>query len=160
MSVVSAKRRPERIALRVDRGCLIPADGLSTQRLRARKYGVGDIVFAEIRKPRHPVFHRLAHQLGTILAENIEAFSSMDAHAVLKRLQWEANIGCEEVGVQVPGVGLALMRFPRSLSFESMEQGEFREVVANMCRHVSTKYWPSMTAEQIEAMADCYVEAA
>ena len=40
------KRRPERIALRIDKGCLRPADGLSQERLRARGYRVGDVVFA------------------------------------------------------------------------------------------------------------------
>lgn len=153
------KNRPERIALRVGKGSFTPADALSVQRLRARGYKNGDIVFAEIKKPRSPGFHRLAHQLGQVLTENIEALSGMDAHAVLKRLQWEAGIGCEEVGVQVPGVGLALMRFPRSLSYESMCEGEFRECISGMCRHVSMKYWPDVSPEQVERMAELWVEA-
>ncbi len=152
------KHRPERLALRIEKGCLVPADTFSTARLRARGYKRGDLVFAELKKPRSPGFHRLAHKLGMLCAENIADFNGMDAHAVLKRLQWEANIGCEEVGVMVPGVGLALMRFPRSLSYESMEQGEFRQIVAAFCQFIADKYWPSLRPAQIEHMAECYVE--
>lgn len=154
------KRRPERIALAVIKGGFAPADGISGARLRAKGYHVGDIVFAELKKPRNPGFHRLAHRIGCLVSENIDAFSGMDAHAVLKRLQWEAGVGCEEVGVQVPGVGLAVMRWPLSLSFESMEEGEFKEVIAGLCRHISAKYWPDLDPDQIEAMAESWVDAA
>lgn len=157
---MSAKRRPERIALRIVRGGFTPADDISVARLRAKGYNVGNVVFAEIKKPRSPGFHRLAHRIGCLVAENIDAFTGMDAHAVLKRLQWESGIGCEEVGVQVPGVGMASVRWPLSLSFESMEEGEFREVVTGLCRHISDKYWPSVSPEQVERMAESWVDAA
>jgi hypothetical protein len=157
---MKSKRRPERIALRVVKGGFQPADDLSASRLRLKGYAVNDLVFAEIKKPRSPGFHRLAHRLGSLIAENVEAFSGMDAHSVLKRLQWEAGIGCEEIGVNVPGVGMAMMRWPLSLSFESMEEGEFREVISGLCRHVSEKYWPSVSPEQVERMAENWVEAA
>jgi len=156
--MIHSKRRPERIALRVHKGCLVPADGISQQRLRARKYHLGDILFAEIRKPRNPKFHRLAHQLGIVLAENIGAFEGMGPHDVLKKLQREGNIGCEEVVAEIPGLGEIKIRNPVSLSFESMEEGEFRQVIGAMCAHVSAKYWPAMSAEQIEMMASVYVE--
>lgn len=156
--MIQSKRRPERIALRVHKGCLVPADGISQQRLRARNYRLNDIVFAEIRKPRNPKFHRLAHQLGTVLAENIAAFEGMGPHDVLKKLQREANIACEEVAAEIPGLGEIKIRNPVSLSFESMEEGEFRQVIGAMCAHVSAKYWPGMSPEQIELMASVYVE--
>lgn len=156
----TAKRRPERIALKVIQGGFQPADGISASRLRAKGYHINDVVFAEIKKPRNPKFHRLAHRIGTLCAENIDAFNGMNAHAVLKRLQWEANVGCEEVGVQVPGVGMAVMRWPLSLSFESLEEGSFREVVTGLCRHISNKYWPDLEPEQIEEMAESMVDAA
>lgn len=154
---VPVKRRPERHALRVVKGGLTPADSLTQSRLRQRGYRVGDVVFAEIRKPRNPRFHRLAHAFGRLVAENIDAFEGMDPHAVLKRLQWEANVGCEEMGVEVPGAGFAMIRIPRSLSFESMGQGEFHEVVRGMCRHVAQRYWPTLTPEEIEHMATVMV---
>lgn len=154
------KKKPERTMLRVIKGGLIPADEYSTNRLREKGYRVGDVVSAELRKPRNPGFHRLAHRIGSLVSENIESFQGMQAHKVLKRLQWEANIGCEEMGVNVPGVGMAMVRMPMSLAYESMEDGEFREVVAAFCNYISSRYWPSLSAEQIEQMADCMVEAA
>ena len=77
-------RRPERIALRIDKGCLRPADGLSQERLRERGYRVGDVVFAELKKPRNPGFHRLAHALGQMVAENIDDFEGMSSQPSIK----------------------------------------------------------------------------
>lgn len=154
------KRRPERIPLRVSKGALIPADSMAAARLRAKGYAMNDIVFAEIKKPRNPGFHRLAHRIGTLVAENIDVFSGMTAHNVLKRLQWEGNIACEEVVVQDADGEIRMIRWPLSMSFESMDQGEFKEVVAAFCRHIAETYWPDLDPEQIEEMADSMVDAA
>jgi hypothetical protein len=82
----------------------------------------------------------------------------MNAHTVLKRIQWEANICCEEVGVVVPGIGIAMMRFPLSLAFESMDDGERHELARGICRHISEKYWPDMSIEAIEKMAENFID--
>ena len=42
----------ERILLRVERGALVPADAHSQQRLREKGYRVGDVLAAELAKPR------------------------------------------------------------------------------------------------------------
>jgi hypothetical protein len=156
--VTAPKRRRERLALRVAKGCLTPADSATQSRMREKGYKVGDLVFAELTKPRSPGFHRLVHRIGSLCAQNIDSFSGMDAHKVLKRLQWEANIGCEEIGVQVPGVGLAMMRWPLSLGYESMEQGEFQEVARQFCRHIAATYWKGMTEDEIAEMAESMVQ--
>lgn len=153
MASVTTKRRPERIALRVAKGALVPADGLSVDRLRAKGYHIGDIVFAEIKKPRNPGFHRLAHALGKLVGENIDSFAGMAPHAVIKRLQCESGIGCEEIAYQIKGMTV-LQRIPVSLAFESMDNGEFSEVFAGMCHHLSSVYWPTATSEQIAAMIE------
>ena len=153
MICMSPKRRPERIALRVAKGCLAPADSLSEARLRAKGYAIGDIVFAEIRKPRNPAFHRLAHALGALVADNIDEFCGMDPHAVLKRLQLESGIGCESIAYKINGMAI-VQSIPLSLSFESLDEGEFREVFTGMCRHLSKAYWPSATPDEIAAMID------
>ncbi|WP_333679903.1 hypothetical protein [Dyella sp.] len=160
MSQATHKRRPERFAMRVHKGALMPADQVTVARLRNRGYHLGDLVFVEIKKPRNPRFHRLAHQLGALCVENLEAFAGMDAHAVLKRLQIEANVGCDEIALNFPGIGPCSYRVPHSLSFESMDQGEFHAVMAGLCRYISARYWPDLAPERIEAMADCMVEAA
>jgi len=154
------KRKKDKSLWRVAKGALVPFDGFTLAQVRAKGYKVGDILAAELTKPRSPGFHRLAHQLGGLLSENLDAFEGVDAHAVLKRLQIEANIGCDEVALNFPGVGPCVYRVPRSLSYASMDDGEFREVIAGMCRHVSKTYWPMCTPEQVEAMASAWVEAA
>jgi hypothetical protein len=43
---------------------------------------------------------------------------------------------------------------PRSFSFESMDQGEFYEAVKGICRYIADEYWPDMTPEQVQEMAE------
>ncbi len=157
---MSAKRRPERFALRVRKGGFDVADTLTAARLRQRSYQLGDLVFVEIRKPRNPKFHAFAHQLGVLCAENLEAFDGMDGHSVLKRLQLESGVGCDELAIRAPGLGMLMHRIPRSLSFESMDEGEFREVMRGLSRHIAATYWTGCTPEQIEQMAGCMVQEA
>lgn len=148
------KRRPEKFALRVVKGGFRPADCTTESRLRDKGYNSGDIVFAQLTKPRNPKFHRLTHQFAIMLRDNIDEFSEIEPHSILKRIQYEANIGCEEIGAKVPGVGFVMIRIPKSLSFESMDQGEFSEVYRAMCRHVAETYWHGMTERQIAEMAE------
>lgn len=150
-------RRTEKFALRVVKGGFQPADQSTVSRLRDRNLSTGDLVFAEFKKPRNPKFHRLAHQLGSLVAENIEQFEGMPAHRVLKRIQIEANVGCEEMAIYIPGLGQCMHLTPLSLGFESMDQGEFYEVLQGFCRHISKTYWPTLKPGQIEEMAGVMV---
>lgn len=157
-------RKRERLLLVVEnvgnRRVLVAGDGFTAARMKARRLHVGDEVLAELTKPRNPKFHRLVHQFGQVLVDNIAAFEALDGHSVLKRLQIEANIACDEVALNFPGVGPVTYRVPRSLSFESMDDGEFSEVFREFSRYVCATYWPSMKPEQIEAMAGLVAEAA
>lgn len=155
---MTTKRRPERIALRIDKGCLRPADGLSQERLRAKGFHVGDVVFAVLRKPRNPGFHRLAHALGKLVAENIEDFEGMSAHSTIKRLQLEAGVACEEIAYRINGMSV-IQRIPRSLSFESLDDGEFHEVFGAICRHIAANYWKDLTAEEVAKMAELFPDS-
>lgn len=147
------KKQPERIMLRVSKGALVPADDLALGRLKARGYSLGDVVSAEIRKARNPAFHRKAHVLGRLLAENIDAFEGMDAHSVLKRLQLESGVGCESIAIYVPGVGMCEHRQAKSLSFENLDEGSFQELYTGLCQHVIKRYWPDMDEHTLEEAA-------
>jgi len=153
------RKRKDKVLLRVSKGCLVPFDDMAAAMLRAKGYGMGDVLQADLSKSRNPAFHRFAHQLGSLLAENLDAFEGVNSHAVLKRLQIEANVGCDEMALMFPGVGPCVYRVPRSLSFGSMDEAEFKQVIAAMCRHISKTYWPTCTPEQVEAMASAWVEA-
>ncbi len=155
---MAVKRKPDTIWLRVEKGALVPADRYSQGKLRERGYCKGDVLSATLKKVNNPAFNRLHHRIGQLCVQNIEAFQGMDAHKALKKIQWEANIACEEMPVLVDGKIAAVMRFPLSLSFENMDDGERHEVVRAMCRWISNTYWPELSPEQVEEMADSFVE--
>ena len=147
--------------LRFERGAIVPADAASARIIRERDYRVGDVVSAELRKPRNPKFHRLVHALGQALIENTDDFAHYtDSHAVLKRLQVEANVGCDVMLIHAPGYGMLEHRTPQSLSFENMDEAEFQRVYAGFCQYVIKRYWPDMDADAIERMAELVGEAA
>lgn len=162
---MTAKRRKERIPMRVVRagslppetGVFFPADGLARGRLRARKYHVGSTVFAEFRKPRNPGFHRLAHAFGKLLSENLEAFAGLNCHWVLKRLQAESGIGCDPLAMRVHGQTV-IANIPRSISYESMDQGEFDEVFYGLVDYVRREYWPTVKNREIVEMAEAMID--
>lgn len=148
------------IYFRVEKGGLVPADQCASLQLRDRKYKVGDIVKGKITKPRNPKFNGLVHNIGRMVVEQIEGFENHDAHTAIKRLQLEGGVACDEVAYQVKGYGTVIQKIPRSLSFESMDEAEFCEAAKGICRTIAENYWPSLTSEQVEKMAECWVEAA
>lgn len=147
------KRDREVLMMRVGKGILTPADSYTTQRLRAKAFHTGDLVGVELRKIRNPAFHRLAHALGSLLVENTDRFLGLNAHQALKRIQYEAGVGCDEMSVQA-GDEMAVVRIPRSLSFASMDDGEFHEIYSQMCGYIARTYFPKLTQEQVAQMAE------
>src|SRR4030067_506831 len=152
-----AKREPEKLMLRIEKGAFLPADGYTASRLRERGYHTGELVGAIVAKLRNPRFNRLVHRIGQLCAANLGAFSGMDAHQVIKRVQLESGIACDETAIRVPGLGMVMHRTPRSLSFESMDDGEFHDAARGLCRWIAAEYWPTLSAEQVQEMAESFV---
>ena len=150
----------ERIYLRVDRGMLVPADPYAASVLRQRGYKIGDLLAAELVKPRNPKFNRLVHRLGQLVVANIEAFAGLDAHRAIKRLQIEGKVACDEIGIMVANYGMVIQFIPQSLSFESMDEGEYQQAARGISRTIADRYWPDLAPEQIENMASAMVEEA
>lgn len=148
----------ERIYFRVDKGCIVPADNYALSLLQARNFKMGDIVAADLVKPRNTKFNRLVHQIGQLVRQNIEGFELLDAHAVIKRLQIEGRIACAEVGIMIDGFGMAIQFVPKSLSFATMGEEEYINAARAMCVFLSRKYWTTCSAEQIERMAGAMVD--
>lgn len=148
----------EKILLRVEKGALVPAHEPARDALRARGFKVGDLLMADLAKPRNAGFHRLAHAIGRLVAENVQDFSGMDAHAALKRLQAESGLQCDVRLVDLPGIGAAMICTPRSISFDAMDEGEFHWLVRGICRFIAERYWQSCTPEEIQNMAQAMVE--
>lgn len=176
------KRKPEPIYLRVIKGGLVPADQFAEKQLREKRLKVGDVIKSVVLKLRNPKFNRLVHRIGVLCVENIDEFRHMDAHAVLKRLQLEGNICCDEVAIKPAGIGLIpvavinslkpvlemfglklndhgllIVRVPRSLSFDSMDESEYQDAAKRICRYIAEVYWAGLEPERIERMADSMV---
>lgn len=147
----------ERIYLRVVKGALVPADNYAASKLRERGYRAGDLLAAELKKPRNPKFNRLVHRIGQLVVSNIEAFAGLDAHTAIKRLQIEGKVACDEIGIQVANYGTVIQLIPRSLSFETMDEGEYHEAARGICRTIAERYWPGLTEDQIAEMAESMV---
>lgn len=147
--MTAPKRKKPAVQLRVVKGGFEPYDAGTVDSLRSKRLAVGDVVAAVLTKARNPQFNAKVHVFGKMLAANIAEFEGMEPHAILKRLQWEANIGCEEMGVIAPGLGAVTIRIPQSLSFESMDEGEFSEVYAAFKSYVVRTYWQGMTDAQL-----------
>lgn len=155
---VARKKKPQRIAFRVIEGGLKPADRWAEKEFREKRIKEGDIVYAAIVRLRSKGLNRLVHRIGKLCAENIEDFKHMDGHAVIKRLQIEANVECDEIGVLLPDVGMMIYRVPRSIAFDSMDEFEFREAGRALCRYIASRYWIGLDPEQIEVMAGSMVD--
>ena len=139
-------------------GTMSPADRFTHDRVVGKGYHDRDIVVVTIRKPRSVWQHKRAHIFGRIVGENVERFSSyvskkgVDAHGVLKCLQWEADISCSHIPMMVPSLGMVTVKIPNSLAFDQMDNGEFEEVYSALCEYVARVYWTGLTQEQIEEM--------
>jgi len=153
-----AKR--ERIYFRVSKGALIPADPYAASVLRERGYHMNDLLAADLMKPRNPKFNRLVHQLGQLVVANIDAFAGLDAHTAIKRLQIEGKVACDEIGILIPNYGTVIQLIPRSLSYQSMDEGEYQAAARGISRTIAERYWPDTTPEAIERMADCMIQEA
>lgn len=165
-------------------GVLVPADVFARKQLERKKLKEGSVVKLYVSKLRNPKFNRLVHNIGTLVVKNIEDFFGLDAHGAIKRLQYEGNIYCDELPVKIFGFdvkvwtyvrtvvepilnmvgfritddGYMVVRMPRSLSFDSMDEAEFHDAARQICRLIAERYWANMEPEQIEQMAGCMVD--
>lgn len=153
-----AKKRRERIYLEVIKGGFRPADACAAAQLRARGYRMGDILAADLSKLRNQKFNRLVHRIGQLVVANVEAFAGIETHRAIKRLQLESGAHCEELAIMIDGYGMVTQRVPLSLSFENTDEAEFHAAAKTICRHISAKYWPTLSPEQVEEMAEMMVE--
>ena len=152
------KKRRVPVYLRVIKGGFAPADRFQESVLRQRGYRIGDLLKADLIKPRNPKFNNLVHRIGQLVVANIEAFDGLEPHAAIKRLQIEGRIACDEIGVFVPRYGMVIQSVPRSLSFESMDEAEYQAAAKGICRTIAERYWHGLSEEQIAEMAESMVQ--
>lgn len=131
--------------------CFVPARRFTKDELQARGYHIGDEVMGDVYKARNPKFWRLAHALGSFLRDNIDEFSGMHQHAILKKLQRDARIECDLEQADILGETVLFVK-PKSLNFDDMDETRFAVFFAVVCEHIKTRYWPTWTIEQQEEM--------
>jgi hypothetical protein len=142
-------------------GALVPSCDLDRHLLKQRRVAIGKEYRVGVEQARNSKFHRLVHALGRLVSENVDAFSGLSCHAVIKRLQREAGVFCEEQEIEIPGIGKLVVKVAQSIAFDCMDEADFHELYSAICRHVAATYWPELDEEAVEAMAGLMpVEAA
>jgi hypothetical protein len=155
------KRAADAVYARVrDDGSFVPADAESSAVLRRKRIKRGALVRMIVSRPRDYQQWRRAHQLGTLIAQNIEAFERfqldngrVDSHGALKHLQHLSGVECEDSELDVPGLGKLIVRQPRSLAFDEMDEVQFQAAYAGFCAYLRKTWWPSLSDDQIAEMA-------
>lgn len=136
---------------------LVPADRWAESEFEKKRLKDGDIVGAAISKLRSNGLNRLMHYIGALCVENLDEFEFYDGHDVIKRLQLEGNIACDEIEAIIDGQW-RVCRTPRSIAFDAMDESEFQEASSRICDYLAREYWQELSGPQIEAMAKLMVD--
>ena len=155
---IARKRKARPIYLTVQRlvdprtgeeiGALVPAHPIDQRLLRERRFTVDREVRAELKQPRNVAFHRLAHALGHLLVDNVEAFRDLGAHEALKRVQRDAGVCCEPFEIDLgPALGKVQAMQARSLAFDEMDESEFRAFFDGITAYIAGHYASVMLDE-------------
>lgn len=162
-------------------GCLMPNSWMDRQLMRERHYRANDVVRVTLTLPRNTKFHRLVHQLGTLVKNNIEGFEHLSSHEAIKRLQRESGVFCEVSHIDAEPVIHAILLAskavlgeaptkmlaavlpeikkidllePMSIAFDSLDESEFRQLWEGICNALIANYWPTLTIDKITEMAE------
>lgn len=143
-----------------DAGTFEPSDQTSRDILRKKRLHRGDEVRLVVMKPRNYQQWRKAHQLGTFIAQNLEAFERFqteagrtDSHGALKHLQFLSGIECDETRVTLPDGTELLARTTRSLAFDELDEGEFQAAYGGFCQYLINTWWSGMSEDEIQDAA-------
>lgn len=128
-------------------GALVPANSIDRRLLRERKFTLNREIRAELKQSRNPAFHRLAHAVGNLLADNVEKFRHLSGHAALKAVQQEAGVCCEPLEIDLGPLGKVQARTARSIAFDEMDEAEFGEFFTGICDWIDQHYASVMTVD-------------
>lgn len=158
----AAKKKQHIYARVMNDGSFVCADEFSASEMRRRKIRRGDMVRLVVSKPRNYGHWCKAHQLGTLIAENIDDFAEfqlengrVDSHGALKKLQRMSGVECQDTEMILPNIGKLLVREPLSLAFDEMDQTRFDAAYARFCQYLINTWWEGrgLDQAQIEQMA-------
>lgn len=130
-----------------ERLAILASHPIDRKLMKERKFREGDELRLEIKRPRNVKFHRLMHAVGQVMVDNVDGWESLDAHGAVKRLQRESGVCCEEVEIDIPGMGTLLAKQAESLSFDEMQPDRFAELFDGITKHIDANYSPDFTTE-------------
>ncbi|WP_238691657.1 hypothetical protein [Xanthomonas arboricola] len=150
-----------------ERLALLAEHPIDRELMKQRGYRRGQEVRLEIKAPRDAWRHRLLHKIGQLMTDNVDGWQEMDTHEAVKRLQREAGVCCDEIDMDATAVVSAVLAasdaafgpgaskllrevlpkietipvtVARSLSFDSMDEDEFRRLFEGITRHIGSAY--------------------
>lgn len=125
----------------------VAADPREAQVLNGRKFKLGDVLRADIHKPRNPKHHRLVMATVAFLVNNCGIFETVDQALIAIKV----GMGyCDPV---IDGGTGRTLYIVRSISFDSMSQDAFEQFHADLLRFITARYLKGMTPAQLEEAA-------
>lgn len=121
-------------------GALVPAHPIDRRLLRERGFRRDIPIRAEMKQSRNVKFHRLAHAVGNLLADNVEAFAGLTGHEALKLVQMESGVCCEPMELNLGPLGKVQVKQPRSLAFDEMAEDEFGVFFEGITAYIGEHY--------------------
>ncbi|EWC39572.1 hypothetical protein [Stutzerimonas stutzeri] len=137
-----------------ERAAFVAASEADASLMAERGFKLNAKVRADIKQPRNERFNRLVHGLGRVLAQNIDRFAGMQAHAAIKELQAESGVYCDREEFDIPGLGRLSRQVPQSLAFDSMGEEAFQDFWRQCCAYLVKTDWPTLTEERLTEMAE------
>ena len=124
-------------------GSLIPAEEEATDLLA--KIAEGKEVVVEVRQARNIRAHRLYWALMGLLADNVDWIPHKEAASTM------VKIATHEVDTIIDGRTGEIFYEPRSINWESMEQGRFGRFLDRALHVITTKWLTGNDAEELRA---------
>ena len=114
------------------------------------KLGENEILTCEIKRPRNPLYHSRAFKMLRIMHEMIETELGFEPWRYMLIIL--AGY-CNTVGEVTKDGTTKVYVYPQSLSFENMEDDEFRTCFNDLVNAFGAKYSRDLTLEQLEEYA-------
>lgn len=133
-------------------GTFAPADAASRKLCKDRGMRVGRCYIVYAYEPRDERQWARAHQIGTFLVRNVEAFHGMSSHKALKKVQKDSGIACDTQVLDLGPLGKHEIRTPRTLAFGFMDNTEWTEIWRQMCEYIGRTYLGMIAADVVVDM--------
>jgi hypothetical protein len=119
---------------------LVAAHPIDARLMKERGFRLNHEYRADLKQARAVWMHRLMHKIGGLMVDNVEGWESLKSHDAVKRLQRESGVCCEEIEIEIPGLGKLVAKQAESLAFDEMEQDRFEQLFEGITKHIGDTY--------------------